>query len=348
MIALFWLPLGLITLTLLLHVLARLLYVPATARMLGQTPWLPAERHEPLGEGEAVELTTGDGVRLRGTFLPTTGPRRQGAIACCHEFNGDRWNMVPYVEDLRRRGLDVLAFDFRNHGTSGRTPGYEPTPWVTSYDVADVRAAIDYLDSRHDALPQGVGLFGVGKGGTAALCAAAADPRVCSVVVESLCPTRRMQIHHTRRILDHYLGRARRLFPMPNWVLGLFGAWGRLVIGWRYRCRFVDVDRATRCVRQPVLLIHGERDACVPLHLVRSICGSMPADASLWVVPLARHNRAARVASAEYRRRIAAFFAKHLAADSAWTSLHHPLPVPTAATPAGRNGRKVRSRVSPA
>ena len=349
MIGLIWLILALVALTLLLHVAARLLYVSPTARLLGPTPWLPAEPHEPLEEGQAVEFATDDGLRLRGTYLPTTAPRRHGVIACCHEFNGDRWNTVPYVNDLRQRGFDVFTFDFRNHGASDRTPGYQPTCWVTTYEVADVRAAVDYLCSRHDVPPQGIGLFGVGKGATAALCAAADEPRVGSLVIDGACPVRRMQIHHTRRILDRYLGRARRLLPVPNGVLGLLGAWSRWVIGRRHRCRFVDVDRTARRLRQPVLLIHGERDAHTPPELVRSLCDSIPGDASLWVVPLARQDRAIHVAGKEYRRRTTAFFLRHLSADLPWNRSPQAFRVPRAAGgAAGSNGAVVPRRVSPA
>lgn len=345
-IALVWIPLALLALAALLHLAARVLFVPATAPMLGRTPWLPAERPEPLAEGEPVEFA-GDGVVLRGTYLPARGPRRHGVIACCHEFNGDRWNMRPYADDLRGHGFDCFVFDFRNHGTSGRTAGYEPTPWVTTYEVADVRAAIDYLASRDDALPQGVGLFGVGKGGTAALCAAAADPRVGTVAVDTVCPARPMQIHHTRRRLDRLLGRAGRRVRVPESLLGLVGTWSRWVLGWRYRCRFVHVDRLARRVGQPVLLIHGQVDPHVPPELARALADSMPQPADLWVVPLAGYNRAVRVASDEYHRRTARFFLRHLSADLPWNRRPPRSRTPSVATPAGRNGATVRGRVAP-
>ena len=313
MTGLFWLLLGLTGLTLALHAIARLLYVPVGARMFGQIPWLPSQWREPLAEGEPVRLTAAGGTRLEGTYLPTTAVQRHGVIACCHEFNGDRWNSLPYAESLRGRGFDLLLFDFRNHGGSDRTPGYEPTPWVTSYETADVRAVVDYLVSRPDALPQGVGLFGLSKGGTAALAAAADDPRVQAVVVEGVCPTERMQAYCCQTFLADHCRFAECLLRLPELLLRPLGAWVRLVVGWRRHCRFVNVEQAARRVAQPVLLIHGDADPHVPVEVVRSLQEAMGPRTSLWVVPRAKHTGASTAAGDEYHERIAWFFTEHLA-----------------------------------
>ena len=177
MTAFLWIVLGLIALGLVLHLVAWLVQVPVAARVFGEMPWLPADSCGPLESGEPVEFTTRDGLRLSGSYLATTAARRRGVIAFCHELNGDRWTALPYTRELLRRGFDVLTFDFRNHGDSGRITGYEPMPWVTNYEVLDVRAAIDYLAAREDVRALPIGLLGLSRGGTAALCAAARDSR---------------------------------------------------------------------------------------------------------------------------------------------------------------------------
>ena len=146
-----WFLIGLTVFILAAYVVIWVLYVPIAARVFGESPWLPAKRHEPLDEGQTVELHTQDGCRLEGTYLPTAAAERQGVIAFFHEFNGERWSAIPYTADLRRRGFDVFTFDFRCHGSSDCIAGYKPMPWVTNYDVADARAVIDYLCSRSDA-----------------------------------------------------------------------------------------------------------------------------------------------------------------------------------------------------
>lgn len=275
-----WFLLGLIGLTLGLHLAARLWYLPAAGRIFSQTPWLPSGWCAPRSDGQPVLFTTADGRRLRGTLLPAAPGQRRGAIACCHEFNADRWNTVSCADALCQHGFDVLLFDFCNHGASDRVVGYDPTPWVTSYEVADVRAAVEYLAGRADAPHGGIGLFGVGRGATAALCAAE-HPCVKALVLDSLSPN-----------------------DLPRWA--------RVVIGWRRRCTFVNVQQAARCVRQPLLMIHGQCDPHVPAERVEGLCGALLAPARLWIVPGAKHNGAVRVAPEAYCRRVAEFFMEHL------------------------------------
>lgn len=321
----FWFLLGLIGLTFGLHLAARLFYMPGAAKIFGQTPWLPSGWREPLEEGEAVAVTTADGARLCGTYLKTTASERLGVVAGCHEFNGDRWNMLPYADGLRRRGFDIFLFDFRNHGASERTPGYEPTPWVTTYEVTDLCAVIDYLALREDAPRQGLGLFGVGRGATVALCVAE-DPRVKALIVDGAYPTERIQIHSLRMILARSMPWSGWLFRLPEIALEPLARWVRLIVGWHRHCRFVSVQQAARRVRLPVLMIHGQCDPHMAVDLVFDLRDAMPAPAKLWVVAGAKHNGSIRVAPDEYQRRVVEFFQEHLAADLVCDPAHQPVP----------------------
>ncbi|MBN2024009.1 MAG: alpha/beta fold hydrolase [Pirellulales bacterium] len=338
-VGLSWTVLALLGLVALGHVVAWLVYVPIVARVFGQTPWLPAAPREPLDEGPEVEILTEDGVRLEGTYLATLAPRRKGVIAFCHELNADRWAATPYTEDLRQQGFDVFTFDFRNHGTSAHTPGYDPLPWVTEYDLADVRAVINYLCARDDADPRGIGLVGVSKGGTVALCAAADDPRVRTLVIDGACPTERMQLHYIRRFLKIFVRFPQLLAWLPDVSLRTTAGWARWVLGRRRGCRFVTVDQAARRIHQPTLMIHGRRDAHIPLAVVRALRDSMPSRPKLWVTPSAKHNESITLERVEYHRRIARFFNRNLASvvDAAHAS---------AVGPKRRRRRAARARVA--
>ncbi|MBN1909828.1 MAG: alpha/beta fold hydrolase [Pirellulales bacterium] len=308
-----WFLLGLVGLIVLGHVVAWIVYVPLIARVFSQTPWLPAPWRQPLDEGDRVELLTPDGIRLEGTYLATGARIRKGVVAFCHELNGDRWAAIPYTEDLRRGGYDVFTFDFRNHGVSGRTPGYEPLPWVTQYEVSDVRTVIDYLCGRPDADPRGIGIIGVCKGGTVALCTAADDHRVRTLVVDGACPTERMQLHYLRRFMRIFVRFPALYSWLPDASLRAACAWARHLLAWRRGCRFVTVDRAARRIRQPVLMIHGHCDTHIPLEVVQSLRDSMPSRPKLWVTPEAKHNESITRQRGQYERRIARFFNRHLA-----------------------------------
>ena len=303
-----WLLLALAITIVVAQVIAWMLYVPRAARVFGETPWLPTQWQEPLEEGQNIEFPTDDGLCLHGTYLHSVAKHRKGVVAFCHELNGDRWSCVPYVEDLRRRGYDIFTFDFRNHGKSDRGNGYDPLPWVTSFDLADVRAAIDYLSSRPDAFSGGIGLLGVSKGGTVALCATAYDPRVQTLIVDGACPTERMQIYYLRRFAKIFARFSWLIARLPDLSLRTTNAWARFVISRRKNCRFINVDAAARRIRQPVLMIHGRRDNHIPLEVVQDLRNTMSKRTKLWAISDAKHNGSISTVRETYHRRIARFF----------------------------------------
>lgn len=306
MVGFFWLLSALALLTLILHLAARFWFTPRAAWMFDRLPWLPGTWYEPIAGSEEVEFSTSDGVRLRGTYLPTTESHRLGVLLYCHELNADRWNVCPNAGLLRSLGFDLFAFDFRNHGTSGRLANFEPSPWTTSQDVADVEAAIDYLTLRPDAEARGIGLIGVGKGAAAAVCTAAGDPRVRVVVAEGLYPTRPMGAR--------LIGR----FRSASWMTAaltrlawLLDAWAVFVLGCRQGHRFLDVEKAVSLCRQPVLLVHAEMDHFVPLAWIRWMHRRMARGSSLWIVRGAKRVGMAESISDEYIAHVGRFLHRH-------------------------------------
>ncbi len=289
-----------------------LVYVPPMARGFVQTSWLVAPRSQRLRGGEPCRFTTRDGVELCGVYLRTTASPRMGVVVFCHELTSDRHSAGPYIENLRRRGFDILTFDFRNHGTSDELAGYEPLPWLTRYELSDMQAAIDYACSRPDADPRGVGLMGVSRGGTAALAAAAVDDRVLAVATDGAFAFHTIQIHYMRRYMQIYTAWAHWFARLPDALLKPLCVWSQWVIGYRRGCRFVPVESLARKIRQPVLMIHGEDDPYIPLDTAVRLQAQLGGRSRLWVVPKARHNSAIRTAPGAYQRHLVRFFLKHL------------------------------------
>jgi len=294
-------------------VVAWVVYTPLAARIFGEPPMLLAESFPPLEGGEECEFPTTDGLTLRGSYLPTTAEERLGVIAFFHELNADRWTAGRYVADLRCRGYDLFAPDFRNHGESDPMPGYRPLPWITQFEVADAQAAIDYLCTRSDRDPNGVGIIGISRGGTAALCVAGRDRRVRAVVTDGAFPTKAMQVHYFRRFMGIFLRHPWLYSRVPDFALAMAAMWTRVWLSFRLGCRFVNVEQAVRRVRRPVLFIHGRRDSMVPVEIAHRMRRFLSVPSKLWVVPGAKHNESVVVAQEEYHRRVARFFGWHLA-----------------------------------
>ncbi|MGZ5853835.1 MAG: alpha/beta hydrolase [Xanthobacteraceae bacterium] len=124
-----------------------------------------------------------DGLTLTGKLsVPAGGAARKAAIIVMHGFGGhhdgpqQRWSVKSY-NDL---GYATLRFDFRGCGASegvrGRVIPYE--------QVADARAAVDYLASRDDIDPKRIALSGTSYGAAVAVYAAGTDPRVAGVIAQ--------------------------------------------------------------------------------------------------------------------------------------------------------------------
>jgi pimeloyl-ACP methyl ester carboxylesterase len=319
-VALFWLglglmfsvPVGILVYLTALSIYLRFKYVKVMVRIFQEKPLFVAPRGEPTPEAEDVAFVSGDGVPLRGCYLAARGPRR-GVVLFGLEFDSNRWSCRPYVEHLLDAGFDVFAFEPRNQGDSGRTPGYDPLQWVTDYEVRDARAALAYLKGRPDADPRGVGLFGVSKGGGAGLLVAAGDPWVRCCVTDGAFGTYTTLVPYMRRWFKLYNQRYGMQMILPSWYFGFFGLIGLRLIERQRRCRFPHLERAMRRLRQPLLMIHGESDAYIRPNMARALFDfAGAADKEFWLVPGAKHNQALQEHGDEYRRRVLAFFEKHL------------------------------------
>jgi pimeloyl-ACP methyl ester carboxylesterase len=142
----------------LLPLLAALL-VAAPAFALGTKPPVLSERCLTKTErSRAISFRASDRIALRGVVL---GKGSTG-VALGHEYHADLCNWLPFARALAARGYLVLAFDFRNSGSSQ----YAPELRVDRDMVAAARA----LRARG---AKRVELAGASMGGTGALAAGA-------------------------------------------------------------------------------------------------------------------------------------------------------------------------------
>lgn len=292
-------------------------YFPIVLRLIGEAPMLVADESAPLAGGEECEFPTSNGLTLRGTYLKhaASGVRR-GVILFAHELNGDRWNAAPYVRDLIAAGYDVLTFDYRNHGASDAQPNLTLAPWISPNELRDTRAAIDYLMSRADADPRGIGILGISRGAGASLCVAADDPRVRCLFTDGAYATRLTHLCFFKRYLDIYIP-----YPwspyftgiLPDWVFGSFLGAARMVWGRRNHFQFVHVEQSAARLKVPVMMMHGERDRMIPVEAARALRKRITAPAKLVIVAGAKHNGAVFTEAQRYQRRLRRFFDLHLA-----------------------------------
>jgi len=273
-----------------------------------------SKSHDDRFEGEEVTFETADGLTLTGTLGPAPVEDSSAPIIVfCHELAASRHSATRHAWFLHEAGFRVFSFDFRGHGDSEHPSGYDPRPWITEYEMLDLRAALRYLRSREDLAGLPMGLFGVSRGGVAAIVASTADPSVSAVVTDGAFST-----SHT---LDSYLRRWAPFFvdsPLllgaPDRMFSLFRWLGTKLAERRLRVRFVSLVPALRRLKTPVLFLHGEADSYVESEQATLLYEAADGPKELWVVPEASHNQAVDVAPLEYRRRVVSFFRNTLEA----------------------------------
>lgn len=294
-----------------LYLYLRWRYVGFLVRIFQEKPLFIVPRGVPSDDAEPVALRTPDGLTLRGCYLKTPADRK-GVILFGLEFGSDRWACRQYCEQLVAAGYDVFAYEPRNQGDSDKDPGYEPLQWVTDKDVADMKLALQYLRTRPDADPKGVGLFGVSKGGSTGFLASASEPGIRCIVTDGAYATYTTVVPYMRRWIKIYSDNYRIQKAMPTWFYGLLGLTGMKRVARNRGVTYPSVEKAAGKFRGPVLMIHGEADTYIRPEMAQALFERAGGPKELWVVPKAKHNQAIAVAEDEYHRRVVAFFDRHL------------------------------------
>ncbi len=123
-----------------------------------------------------------EGVKLVGDlFLPDglAADERRAGVVLCHGYTGVRALYLPDIARvLTEAGYVVLSFDYKGWGDSDG-PKNRLAPYSR---VADVQAAITFLQEQPMVAPERIGIYGTSYGGATVVWTAAVDPRVKCVV----------------------------------------------------------------------------------------------------------------------------------------------------------------------
>jgi fermentation-respiration switch protein FrsA (DUF1100 family) len=230
--------------------------------VLGALAWFFQRRLIYFPDAGPVERPTGPGWDgLEDVEIPTEdgvtlcawylpGPGDLTALVF-HGNAGHRGHRTELVQGLRRLGLGVLLPDYRGYGGSGGTPSEEGL-------YADARACRRWLQARAPGRFVYVG-SSIGTGVAVDLAAREAP---AGLVLLAPFPSLRAV--------------ARRAYPI-------------FPVGPFLRDRYPSIDKIGE-IACPLLVVHGEADAIVPLELGRALFDEAPEPKRFVAVPGAGHN----------------------------------------------------------
>jgi fermentation-respiration switch protein FrsA (DUF1100 family) len=236
---------------------------------------------------EEVYFATGDGLTLRGWWLPT---ENGAAIIVGHGIGGHR-ALAPAVM-LARHDYGVLAFDWRAHGQSDGdlcTFGYQ--------EVLDVEGALAWLRGRPEVDPDRIGMLGESMGAVIAIRAAAQLPEIRAVVADSPYPSLE------EAVVNVWRGSGLPAFPFVPLQVA-FGRWQTGLDPAVLR----PLDEVGTISPRPILILAGGQDPVTGPDAGQRYYAAAGESSQLWFEPDVGHLDMARTYPAEYEQRVVGFF----------------------------------------
>ncbi|MGV0028050.1 alpha/beta hydrolase [Phormidesmis priestleyi] len=124
---------------------------------------------------EILKLETPDRIKLSALYLPN--PTATYTLLYSHGNAEDLGDIRPILEDLRKAGFSVFAYDFRGYGTSQGKPSEQKS-------YRDIETAYSYLTTKLGVRSNRIIAFGRSVGNGATIHLATQQP-LAGLVIES-------------------------------------------------------------------------------------------------------------------------------------------------------------------
>jgi pimeloyl-ACP methyl ester carboxylesterase len=253
---------------------------------------------------------------------PPNAALPRGTILIIHGFLADHTWLNYATDAFRNAGYRTVAVDLRGHGES--TGKHITFGVVESHDLVQLT---DYLQQHH-LCGDHLGVYGVSLGAATAIQFAALDKRVAAVVAVAPFATFSGEVPHF----------GRTMLPLPGWFLSNHD-YAEIIRDAGEIANFNPADadplNAIRKTHIPILLLHGDDDAIIPMANSQKLHQAAPDHTEFHILHDEGHVAACFDFSGEARRRAIDWFAAHLPADPPATAAEPPAnsPPPPAAAP---------------
>ena len=250
-------------------------------------PCYPASHFDPPANAnytaKEVRLTAPAGHTLAGTLtLPSDRPSPHPAVVLITGSSPQNRDMMGHwawpasayrpfrqiADALSNNGVAVLRIDDRGYGCSEGGPLLDAT---TVERADDNRAMVDFLRNRSDIDPSRIGILGLSEGGNIGPLIAASDPNIRALVIMAGCATNgwKIQEHQYRYDIerDENLTEEEKEKALKSKMKDLRVAVraGKVNPWFAFFLKYMPLPTAKQ-VTCPVLILHGDKDAHVPVE----------------------------------------------------------------------------------
>ena len=243
---------------------------------------------------EDVRVTTADGLRLNGWFIPAS---TSATVMVLHGYKDSRSSMLGVAEILHRHGYQVLMASLRGHDLND---GEQVSFGLR--EMRDLDAFYEYLRARRGVDPQRIGIFGVSMGGTISIGFAARNPLIRAVVSDGAFSS-----------VSDTVGTSVKFFTgLPSFPFAPFIVfWTERELGGSVH----DIDAKNwipMIAPRPVLLLQGGADKVVSPESGAKLFEAAREPKELWFEPDVGHAEFLKQKPAEFEKRVTGFYSKHL------------------------------------
>lgn len=218
---------------------------------------------------EGVSFQAADRTELFGWFVPSSTPAP--VFLWCHGNAGNIIHRLDNLSELHNIGLAVFLFDYRGYGRSRGRPSEDGL-------YQDALAAYRHLTETRGIEPRQIVIFGRSLGAAIAG-ELASRSSAAGLILESAFPS-------IRALAKNY-------------------TWG-FPAHWLLAARFNLAERLPK-VHMPVLVIHGDRDAIVPIEYGEQVYEAARPPKAFYRVEGADHNNLYVIGGKPYFRRLREF-----------------------------------------
>ncbi|MBI5002301.1 alpha/beta fold hydrolase [Candidatus Woesearchaeota archaeon] len=250
-----------------------------------------------------ISFQNKDGLTLRGfVYKPAFGS--DTAILFLHGFPGHCSGTARrFCRVLSFFGYTTMSFDFSGSDTSDG----KFSDKLMSKEVVDVKYAIDFLENKYGF--KKLFLIGISTGAIDAALYAHADKRVSGVVLLSGVADLKRGVHYdftAEEITD---------FKRKKYIVyDRLGKWyhGKKLKKAFYDEFFVlDIPRALKKLKKPLLIVHGSKDEAVPLLEAKDLYKTANEPKKLVVISGADHQFSSLWHGLQVLRHVVVFIRQH-------------------------------------
>ena len=242
-----------------------------------------------------ISFTTEDHLQLSGWYVP---PQNESgaALIFVHGLGSNRSALLDQAAMLAEAGYGALLFDLRAHGRSQGTH----SSWGLA-EVADVQAALQFLQDQPEVNAEKIGIIGHSMGGAIAIRAAAQLPEIRLVVAES--------------VYTNFADNEERLTVsfarLPAWSAPLVMDWAEWIAGVD-SSQLAPLEEVASLSPRPILFIQGGRDKTVHVQNGSTLYETAVSPKARLLIPCAGHTNLFATDPEQMSQRLRQFLAQTL------------------------------------